>query len=159
MLYSQATAELTAFAESHGVPVVVTQAGKSAIDERHPLALGSVGVTGTSAANAIAEETDLVIAVGTRCQDFTTGSWALFKNEKFKIVSLNIAAYDALKHDSQPLVADAREGLKALSAGACRLEGAGGACRKGGEGKDASGWRPPTRRWPRPMPPCPPTPR
>ncbi|MBB3460017.1 3D-(3,5/4)-trihydroxycyclohexane-1,2-dione acylhydrolase (decyclizing) [Rhizobium sp. BK377] len=116
VLYSQATKELAAFAETHGVPVVVTQAGKSAIDERHPLALGSVGVTGTSAANAIAEETDLVIAVGTRCQDFTTGSWALFKNENFKLLSLNIAAYDALKHDSHPLVADAREGLKALSA-------------------------------------------
>jgi 3D-(3,5/4)-trihydroxycyclohexane-1,2-dione acylhydrolase (decyclizing) len=117
VLYSQATRELAAFAEAHGVPVVVTQAGKSAIDERHALALGSVGVTGTSAANAIAEETDLVIAVGTRCQDFTTGSWALFKNEGFKLLSLNIAAYDALKHDSHPLVADAREGLKALSAG------------------------------------------
>jgi 3D-(3,5/4)-trihydroxycyclohexane-1,2-dione acylhydrolase (decyclizing) len=117
VLYSQATKELAAFAEAHGVPVVVTQAGKSAIDERHPLALGSVGVTGTSAANAIAEETDLVIAVGTRCQDFTTGSWALFKNEGFKLLSLNIAAYDALKHDSHPLVADAREGLKALSSG------------------------------------------
>ncbi len=117
VLYSQATKELAAFAEAHGVPVVVTQAGKSAIDERHALALGSVGVTGTSAANAIAEETDLVIAVGTRCQDFTTGSWALFKNEGFKLLSLNIAAYDALKHDSHPLIADAREGLKALSAG------------------------------------------
>lgn len=117
VLYSQATKELTAFAEAHGVPVVVTQAGKSAIDERHALAVGSVGVTGTSAANAIAEETDLVIAVGTRCQDFTTGSWALFKNEGFKLLSLNIAAYDALKHDSHPLVADAREGLKALSSG------------------------------------------
>ncbi len=117
VLYSQATKELAAFAEAHGVPVVVTQAGKSAIDERHALALGSVGVTGTSAANAIAEETDLVIAVGTRCQDFTTGSWALFKNEGFKLLSLNIAAYDALKHDSHPLVADAREGLKALSLG------------------------------------------
>jgi len=117
VLYSQATAELTAFAETHGIPVVVSQAGKSAIDERHPLALGSVGVTGTSAANAIAEETDLVIAVGTRCQDFTTGSWALFKNEKLKLIGVNIAAYDALKHDSHPLVTDAREGLKALSAG------------------------------------------
>jgi 3D-(3,5/4)-trihydroxycyclohexane-1,2-dione acylhydrolase (decyclizing) len=120
VLYSQATRELQAFAEAHGIPVVVTQAGKSSIDERHPLALGSVGVTGTSAANAIAEETDLVIAVGTRCQDFTTGSWALFKNEKLKILGLNIAAYDAAKHDGQPLVADAREGLKALSA---RLSG------------------------------------
>ncbi|MGM4980393.1 3D-(3,5/4)-trihydroxycyclohexane-1,2-dione acylhydrolase (decyclizing) [Hyphomicrobiales bacterium] len=117
VLYSQATKELTAFAEAHGIPVVVTQAGKSAIDERHPLALGSVGVTGTSAANAIAEDTDLVIAVGTRCQDFTTGSWALFKNEKLALIGLNIAAYDALKHDSHPLVTDAREGLKALGAG------------------------------------------
>jgi len=117
VLYSQATKELTAFAEAHGIPVVVTQAGKSAIDERHPLALGSVGVTGTSAANAIAEDTDLVIAVGTRCQDFTTGSWALFKNEKLAMIGLNIAAYDALKHNSHPLVTDAREGLKALSAG------------------------------------------
>ncbi|MEF0939365.1 3D-(3,5/4)-trihydroxycyclohexane-1,2-dione acylhydrolase (decyclizing) [Rhizobium sp. BR 362] len=117
VLYSQATKELAAFAEAHVIPVVVTQAGKSAIDETHPLALGSVGVTGTSAANAIAEETDLVIAVGTRCQDFTTGSWALFKNEKLTMVGVNIAAYDALKHNGHPLVTDAREGLKALSAG------------------------------------------
>ncbi|MBM7045418.1 MULTISPECIES: 3D-(3,5/4)-trihydroxycyclohexane-1,2-dione acylhydrolase (decyclizing) [Rhizobium] len=117
VLYSRATKELTEFAETHGVPVVVSQAGKSAIDERHPLALGSVGVTGTSAANAIAEDTDLIIAVGTRCQDFTTGSWALFKNEKLSIIGLNIAAYDASKHDGRPLVCDAREGLKALSAG------------------------------------------
>ncbi len=117
VLYSQATKELAAFAEAHDIPVVVTQAGKSAIDETHPLALGSVGVTGTSAANAIAEDTDLVIAVGTRCQDFTTGSWALFKNEKLAMIGLNIAAYDALKHNGHPLVTDAREGLKALSAG------------------------------------------
>jgi 3D-(3,5/4)-trihydroxycyclohexane-1,2-dione acylhydrolase (decyclizing) len=117
VLYSQATKELTNFAETHGIPVVVTQAGKSAINETHPLALGSVGVTGTSAANAIAEDTDLVIAVGTRCQDFTTGSWALFKNEKLEMIGLNIAAYDAAKHDSHPLVTDAREGLKALSSG------------------------------------------
>jgi 3D-(3,5/4)-trihydroxycyclohexane-1,2-dione acylhydrolase (decyclizing) len=117
VLYSQATKELTDFADAHGIPVVVTQAGKSAIDERHPLALGSVGVTGTSAANALAEETDLLIAVGTRCQDFTTGSWALFKNEKLSILGVNIAAYDAVKHDGHPLVADAREGMKAISAG------------------------------------------
>jgi 3D-(3,5/4)-trihydroxycyclohexane-1,2-dione acylhydrolase (decyclizing) len=117
VLYSQATNELTAFAETHGIPVVVTQAGKSAIDERHALALGSVGVTGTSAANAIAEDADLVIAVGTRMQDFTTGSWALFRNEKVSMIGLNIAGYDAGKHDGHTLVADAREGLKALSVG------------------------------------------
>ncbi|MDI7861197.1 3D-(3,5/4)-trihydroxycyclohexane-1,2-dione acylhydrolase (decyclizing) [Rhizobiaceae bacterium n13] len=117
VLYSQATKELAAFAEAHGIPVAITQAGKSAIDERHPLALGSVGVTGTSAANAIAEGADLVIAIGTRCQDFTTGSWALFKNEKLAMIGLNITPFDAIKHDSHPLVTDAREGLKALSAG------------------------------------------
>ncbi|MBO9097884.1 MULTISPECIES: 3D-(3,5/4)-trihydroxycyclohexane-1,2-dione acylhydrolase (decyclizing) [unclassified Rhizobium] len=117
VLYSQATAELTSFAETHGIPVVVTQAGKSAINESHPMSLGSVGVTGTSAANAIAEDADLIIAVGTRCQDFTTGSWALFKNDALSMVGLNIAAFDAAKHDSHTLVADAREGLKVLSAG------------------------------------------
>ncbi len=117
VLYSQATAELTSFAETHSIPVVVTQAGKSAINESHAMSLGSVGVTGTSAANAIAEDADLIIAVGTRCQDFTTGSWALFKNDALSMVGLNIAAFDAAKHDSHTLVADAREGLKALSAG------------------------------------------
>ena len=117
VLYSRATAELEAFAETHGIPVVVTQAGKSAIDETHPLSLGSVGVTGTSAANALAEDADLILAVGTRCQDFTTGSWALFKNDRLSIVGLNIAAYDAAKHEAHTLVADAREGLKGLSAG------------------------------------------
>lgn len=117
VLYSQAMKELTDFAEAHGIPVVVSQAGKSAIDERHPLALGSVGVTGTSAANAVAEEADLLIAVGTRFQDFTTGSWALFKNDSLAIVGLNVVPYDAVKHSAHALVADAREGLKALSAG------------------------------------------
>ncbi len=117
VIYSRATVELTAFAETHGIPVVVTQAGKSAINETHPLSLGSVGVTGTSAANALAEDADLILAVGTRCQDFTTGSWALFKNDRLSIVGLNIAAYDAAKHEAHTLVADAREGLKALSSG------------------------------------------
>ena len=69
-----------AFAETHGVPVAETQAGKSSIPATHPLAVGSIGVTGTSAANALAEEADVMLAVGTRLQDFTTGSWALFKN-------------------------------------------------------------------------------
>ena len=117
VLYSRATEELKAFAETHGLPVVVTQGGKSAIDERHPLALGAVGVTGTSAANALTEQADLVLAVGTRLQDFTTGSWALFKNPDLTMIGLNTASFDAGKHDCQPLVADAREGLKLLSAG------------------------------------------
>jgi 3D-(3,5/4)-trihydroxycyclohexane-1,2-dione acylhydrolase (decyclizing) len=115
VLYSQATAELKALAGMHGIPVAVTQAGKSAIPDDHPLALGSIGVTGTSAANAFAEEADVILAVGTRMQDFTTGSWALFKNENVRIIGLNTAAFDAAKRDSLPLVADAREGLTLIS--------------------------------------------
>jgi len=117
VLYSEAAADLVAFAEKHRIPVAVTQAGKSAIDETHPLALGAVGVTGTSAANALAADADLVLAVGTRFQDFTTGSWALFKTGALRIVALNVAAYDTTKHNAAPLVADAKVGLKLLSQG------------------------------------------
>jgi 3D-(3,5/4)-trihydroxycyclohexane-1,2-dione acylhydrolase (decyclizing) len=120
VLYSQASAELTAFAEAHRIPVAVTQAGKSSIDEALPLAVGAVGVTGTSAANARAADADLVLAVGTRLQDFTTGSWALFKTGDLKIVALNVTSYDAAKHDALPLVCDAKVGLQRLSEG---LEG------------------------------------
>ncbi len=116
-LYSGASAELTQFAETHGIPVAVTQAGKSSIDETHPLALGAVGVTGTSAANAFASDADLLIAVGTRFQDFTTGSWAMFKSGDMKIVALNTCAYDTAKHNASPLVCDAKVGLQKLSAG------------------------------------------
>ena len=115
VLYSGAGAELTAFAEAHGLPVAFTQAGKSAMDENHPLALGSVGVTGTSASNAMAADADVVLAVGTRLQDFTTGSWSLFKAGSFKLVALNVAPYDAVKHSAEPLLADAKVGLTALS--------------------------------------------
>ncbi|MGO9422301.1 3D-(3,5/4)-trihydroxycyclohexane-1,2-dione acylhydrolase (decyclizing) [Roseiarcus sp.] len=115
VLYSGASAELTAFAETHGIPVAVSQAGKSSIDETHPLALGAVGVTGTSAANALAADTDLALAVGTRLQDFTTGSWALFKSDDFRIVALNTAPYDTAKHEAQPLICDAKVGLTELS--------------------------------------------
>ena len=115
VLYSEASSELTAFAETHGIPVAVSQAGKSSIDETHPLALGSIGVTGTSAANALAADADLLLAVGTRLQDFTTGSWALFKSGDLKIVALNVAPYDTAKHQAQPLISDARVGLTELS--------------------------------------------
>ena len=115
VLYSGATVELLEFAERHGVPVAVTQAGKSAIDETHDLSLGAIGVTGTSAANALARDSDLVLAVGTRLQDFTTGSWALFRSERFSIIGLNVTAYDAAKHGSVPLVCDAKVGLGLLS--------------------------------------------
>jgi len=115
VLYSLATKELTAFAEKHGIPIVVTQAGKSSIDERHPLAMGSVGVTGTSAANVLTEEADLILAVGSRLQDFTTGSWAIFKGDHVKFVGINTAGFDAAKHDALPVVGDAKVTLDAMS--------------------------------------------
>lgn len=114
VLYSQAHEDLKQFAEAHSIPVLETQAGKSALPHTHALNMGSVGVTGTSASNTLAEEADLVLAVGTRLQDFTTGSWALFKNENVRIVGLNVAAPDAGKHNALPLVADAKVGLAAL---------------------------------------------
>jgi 3D-(3,5/4)-trihydroxycyclohexane-1,2-dione acylhydrolase (decyclizing) len=116
VLYSRASATLKAFAEKHGVPVMETQAGKSSLPHDHPLNMGSVGVTGSSASNLLAEQADLVLAVGSRLQDFTTGSWALFKADGVRIVGLNVQAFDAGKHRALPLVADARAGLEALEA-------------------------------------------
>jgi 3D-(3,5/4)-trihydroxycyclohexane-1,2-dione acylhydrolase (decyclizing) len=115
--YSEATAALAAFAERHGIPVSETQAGKSALPHDHPLNMGAIGVTGTSAANALAAQADVVLAAGTRLQDFTTGSWALFADPARRIVGLNVQPFDAAKHLAQPLVCDARVGLEALSAG------------------------------------------
>ena len=113
--YSGATAELAAFAEAHNIPIAETQAGKSALPWDHPLNLGPIGVTGGEAANSVCAEADLVIGVGTRFQDFTTGSWSLFANPNRKIACLNVAAYDAMKHGAMPLLADARVGLSELS--------------------------------------------
>lgn len=115
VLYSGAEQALAAFAEKHGIAVGETQAGKSSLPHDHAACLGSVGVTGTGAANALAEEADVVIAVGTRLQDFTTGSWALFKDPNRRIVGLNVQGFDAAKHNAQPLAADARVGLEELS--------------------------------------------
>src|SRR5262249_1767663 len=116
VLYSEAAEGLRAFAERHGVPVMETNAGKSSLPHEHPLNMGSVGVTGSSASNLLAEQADLVLAVGSRLQDFTTGSWALFKADGMKIVGLNAQVFDAGKHSGLPLVADAKAGLEALEA-------------------------------------------
>ncbi|KKC31248.1 3D-(3,5/4)-trihydroxycyclohexane-1,2-dione acylhydrolase (decyclizing) [Devosia psychrophila] len=115
VLYSQAIGALLTFAERYGVPVMETQAGKSSLPHDHPLNMGSVGVTGTSASNTLAEEADVVLAIGTRLQDFTTGSWALFKNDNLKIIGLNVQPFDAHKHQALPLVADAKAALEALN--------------------------------------------
>lgn len=116
VIYAGAEAELAAFASAHGIPVVETQAGKSSLDFDHPLNFGPVGVTGASSANAVCEAADLVIGLGTRFQDFTTGSWALFKNPARRILSINVAAYDAYKHGALNLVSDAKIALQALGA-------------------------------------------
>ena len=115
VLYSQATDALKQFAEKHGIPVCETQAGKSSLPHDHPLNMGSIGVTGTSAANELAREADVVLAVGTRLQDFTTGSWSLFENEGKSIIGLNTQVFDATKHRALPLVCDALVGLGELS--------------------------------------------
>ncbi len=114
--YSEATDVLERFASIHGVPVAETQAGKSALPHDHPLNLGAIGVTGTSAANEAAEAADVILAVGTRLQDFTTGSWALFRNPERQLIGLNVQVFDAAKHHMLPLVSDARVGLTELSA-------------------------------------------
>jgi 3D-(3,5/4)-trihydroxycyclohexane-1,2-dione acylhydrolase (decyclizing) len=115
VLYSEATEMLAAFAARHGIPVVETQAGKSSLPHDNELNMGAVGVTGTGASNAMAEAADVVLAIGTRLQDFTTGSWALFKDAKKKIIGLNTQVFDATKHRAIPLVCDARIGLEELA--------------------------------------------
>lgn len=112
VLYSQAWKALRAFAETHGIPVAETQAGKSSLPWDHPLNVGAIGVTGATAANTLAATADCVIAVGTRLQDFTTGSHTLFA--KAQILSLNVHPMDAAKWNSLPLVADAQTGLGQL---------------------------------------------
>ncbi|ESW83612.1 3D-(3,5/4)-trihydroxycyclohexane-1,2-dione acylhydrolase (decyclizing) [Mesorhizobium sp. C280B] len=116
VLYSQASEELAKLVQGAGVPVCETQGGKSSLPDDHPLNMGAVGVTGTSAANRLAKEADVVLAVGTRLQDFTTGSWALFKHAGRTIIGLNVQPFDAGKHQALPLVADAAEGLAELAA-------------------------------------------
>lgn len=115
--YSGACAALADFAARHGIPVAETQAGKGALAWDHPCNVGSIGVTGSSAANALAEEADVVLAVGTRLADFTTASWSVFGNPAGRLVGLNVAAFDAVKGDALPLVADAARGLAALAGG------------------------------------------
>ena len=113
--YSSATEALRDFAQTHQIAVVETQAGKSALPWDHPLNFGPIGVTGAASANSLCEAADVVLGVGTRFQDFTTGSWGLFKIPDRELISLNVAAYDAAKRGAMPLLADARVGLQALS--------------------------------------------
>lgn len=112
VIHSGAEAVLDGFARRHNIPVIETQAGKSALAQAHPMNFGAAGVDGSAAANAAAAAADLVIAVGTRLQDFTTGSRTLFTAP---ILGINVQPYDAGKHGAASLVADARVALEALS--------------------------------------------
>jgi len=137
VLYSGGgAAALRRFAETHAVPVAETQAGKSALPWNHPQQAGPIGVTGGTAANALAREADVVIAVGTRLQDFTTGSHSLFAQAR--IVALNVNAFDALKWRAQGVLGDAALALTALSG---RLAGwAAGAAWREKAAQEAGAW-------------------
>jgi 3D-(3,5/4)-trihydroxycyclohexane-1,2-dione acylhydrolase (decyclizing) len=113
--YSGAHAELARFAELHGIPVVETVAGKASLAVGHPMYGGPVGVTGCDAANNLAAAADVVISVGSRLQDFTTGSWTVFANPDVRFVGINAAGFDAIKHLSHPVVGDAQVCLTELS--------------------------------------------
>ncbi|MBI2892783.1 MAG: 3D-(3,5/4)-trihydroxycyclohexane-1,2-dione acylhydrolase (decyclizing) [Deltaproteobacteria bacterium] len=114
--YSDACAEIADFASRRGIPVAETQAGKGALVWDHPLLAGAIGVTGSAAANELAREADVILCVGTRLSDFTTASRTLFEDPGVRRIGLNVAAFDARKHGSLPLVADAREALGELDA-------------------------------------------
>lgn len=113
--YSDANEALRLFAEATGVPVAETQAGKGSLRYDHPLSLGAVGSTGTTAANQIARQADVVIGIGTRYSDFTTASRTAFAESGVRFVNVNVAAFDAAKHAGAAVVADAREALVALT--------------------------------------------
>ena len=111
--YSGAVEELAAFARKHGIPVTETIAGRANMLSDDPLNVGPVGVTGSDSANAVAGKADVVVAIGTRLQDFTTGSWTVFDHAA-RFISLNAARHDAQKHRSLPVVGDAKLGILAL---------------------------------------------
>jgi 3D-(3,5/4)-trihydroxycyclohexane-1,2-dione acylhydrolase (decyclizing) len=115
VIYSGATDALRKWVDATGIPVAETQAGKGALPFDHPLALGGIGVTGTSAANHVAREADLVVGVGTRWTDFTTGSKTAFQDPRVRFINVNVAEFDAYKHSGLALVGDARATIVALA--------------------------------------------
>lgn len=113
--YSGAGEALAEFATRRGIPFTETIAGKGAVVHDHPAYVGAMGIEGTEAARELAEAADVVIAVGTRMQDFTTGSWTTFAKDA-KFININAARFDASKHFAQPVVGDALECLTELDA-------------------------------------------
>lgn len=120
--YSEAAESLKRFTEKFNIPLGETQAGKSAIESGHFYNLGGIGVTGNLAANTIAKEADLVIGVGTRYSDFTTGSKQLFQKPEVEFLTINVSEYHASKLDAVKIVADAKIALEALEKELERIE-------------------------------------
>tara|TARA_B100000989_G_scaffold298970_1_gene291518 strand:+ start:7491 stop:9335 length:1845 start_codon:yes stop_codon:yes gene_type:complete len=115
VFYSEAMDEISNFAIKHNIPVTQTVMGYSTMKRDHSHFLGPIGGLGGKAANNLAKETDLAIAVGTKLADFTTGSWANFENPNFALVSINVSRFDANKHLSQSVIGDAKVSLQELS--------------------------------------------
>jgi 3D-(3,5/4)-trihydroxycyclohexane-1,2-dione acylhydrolase (decyclizing) len=113
VIYSSAEAALEQLVRATGIPVAETQAGRGALNWEHPQALGAIGVTGTRAANAAAAAADVVLAIGTRLQDFTTASRTLFP-KCTRFLQVNVSSYDAHKHGSIAIIGDARAVLQQL---------------------------------------------
>jgi 3D-(3,5/4)-trihydroxycyclohexane-1,2-dione acylhydrolase (decyclizing) len=113
--YSEATEALRELAEATGIPVAETQAGKGSLAWDHPQSVGAIGATGSTAANALAAEADLVVGIGTRWSDFTTASMSAFGDPAVRFVNINVAALDGHKLSGLSVVADAREALEALT--------------------------------------------
>lgn len=118
--YSEAEAALQSFAETYGIPVVETVAGRSTMPGESPMAVGAVGIAGNLAANELASKADLILAVGTRLTDVVTCSQTLFQDPSVKFASINLLGRDAIKMSAEPIIADAREGLTALAAAAAK---------------------------------------
>lgn len=114
VMYSEATETLRQFVEQTGIPVGETMAGKGSLRYDHPLCMGAVGATGTSAANRLAKDADLIIGIGTRYSDFTTASKTAFQNPGVRFININVAEFDAYKHKAIPLMGDAQAALKEL---------------------------------------------
>lgn len=115
VLYSGAEATLRDFARTHNIPFVETQAGKGIAGWEEKLNFGTPGVTGSDCGNKLAAGADVILAVGTRLQDFTTGSWTIFKAPGRRIISVNVQGHDATKRGALPLVADAKVALERLT--------------------------------------------
>lgn len=114
VLYSRAENQLNEFAAKHQIPVAETTAGKTSVLDRHTHGVGLTGPTGSSAANSLAADADVVVCVGTRLQDFTTGSWSCFQDENVRFININTASFDAHKHRSHAVVGDAKICLEEL---------------------------------------------